>query len=293
MKTLLSILKAAVGGFGLIIVLGLIQAVSGIEMTEDNLVDLSAKTITDVADGLTEYARLHPLRTYVSIFLAPTAAMAGWHSRKIWFAIRSWYEARKQRLGKAELLDRLGLDGWWPHKTKEHRAKNWSDLAERIAHPQNNTLWIMGATGLKTFAQKDSPLNEALHQFNGSVRILLLNPEADACRQRASSVQQKLNSYKAEIRQATKFCESLAAEGKSIELRYYDWPPTWKVILTTGSFWLQHYEQRRHVEEAPVITGYATQGGRDLYGGYYAYFDRMFKCSTHVPLGTKSEPLSA
>lgn len=280
------------GSVGVIVLGGAAKAFFDLDLTQDGMIDLVAKAFTGVATWSEGYIRIHPLRVYAAAALLPVALAVAWWAIKLRRNVRWVLSVAKTTIKKSKLLDRIGIYGHWLHNTNDLRKNNWSDLKRRVALPQNNMLWIMGATGWNTFASKDSPLRETIENFNGQIRILLLSPEGCACRQRSTSVSQKLSAYQSEIKRTLKFCERLAAEGKTVEVRLYDWPPTWKVILTTTSFWLQHYEQRRHVEDGPVITGYVTQEGSDFYGGFYAFFDRMFATAQPVPLssGTTTVP---
>jgi hypothetical protein len=123
---------------------------------------------------------------------------------------------------------------------------------------------IVVATGKTTFACNHSPLRAALNAHRGALRILILQEDCLAYDQRIRELAGDEWGREASVRKgfvdalddAMDFFISLARKPprllKSIEVRAYDRPAIWKMVITTGYIWLQHYIPKQSVDSSPA-----------------------------------------
>ncbi|MFN4166363.1 MAG: hypothetical protein ACK4GK_17450 [Ferrovibrio sp.] len=185
------------------------------------------------------------------------------------------------------LLSRVGLYGFRESTTIEDAKADVGHFIANINRPDNRILNILGATGWETFGAKNSPLHEAVKNFSGTIRIILIDPTSRFLCDRAGSVGMKEDSYRKQVEKSIKWLTALKAQGKHVELALYDSIPNWKMIFTARAVWLQHYKANIHVAETPVYLFYSTDDQKGLYHAFYADFERIWDRAPHHQLNGK------
>jgi hypothetical protein len=177
------------------------------------------------------------------------------------------------------LADQAGIGGRWPHNRPDQPdSAPWVDLCADIRRPDNNTLYILGANGIETFGAPGAPLYEVMQTFSGNSRVVLASPDSTHTAGRAQSVKMAPADYKAAIARSTKRLKDLRGQLHSIEGRYYDGQPNWKLIITNRTAWVQYYvPDGRHVNQTPVWRFDATTTGDGLYYWFRMEFERIWR----------------
>lgn len=166
-------------------------------------------------------------------------------------------------------------------------------LAEtELRNVSNNSedICVLGASGLRTFGAKNSPLFDAFQNCN-KIRVLLLYPDGEAIKRRAKSLftAQKspkgtyddfLENYRKEIKESVDMLQKIhsISEGK-VELAFYDELPLLKIIIIDHTLiWLQHYEAGEHVRDLPCyfLEKEKEQDGIGLFRAVTEVFDRKW-----------------
>lgn len=119
-------------------------------------------------------------------------------------------------------------------------------------------LYILCATGYHTFAcigndrKQKAYLYDLISAHTGELHVLLLNPESDACRERAESLGVNYETYKKEIYMTIKFLSRRYKENDKIRLKLYCQRPVFKIIGCNNRLWVQNYETSKDVNESPL-----------------------------------------
>lgn len=134
---------------------------------------------------------------------------------------------------------------------------------------------ILGATGYRTFARKDSesiaPLREVLEDITGEIKILLFHPKGQFTISRANALGVPLDDYQREIMNSINFLKELKNKGENIALKLYMQRPIWKMIILDNFMWLQYYHPKKHVERMPVYGISRSQKKEE-----YSLFDPLY-----------------
>lgn len=285
-----NLIVPAIIWFGGVVAFSLVNAAFSVDLSNVDWGKLVKEFWSGIVDRVPDYIDQHPLRAYGLFFFGVIISV---FYRVLRHFVKDVRELRDELGKRVELLERVGLYGFRHHSTNQMKEENWSELQGHIDKPQNRALCILGATGWHTFGKKNSPLNDCLKNYTGHVRVLLIDPACLAAKQRAASINQNFREYQKEINGTLSFCTRLAEQGKSIEVRTYDQPPTWKLIITGTSLWVQHYRHSAHVDHSAVITMYPTQEQQGLYDAFATSFERLWSISKivgAVPTQNGDEP---
>lgn len=194
----------------------------------------------------TSYVDLHPYRIFIG-------------SSLIGVFVQNSYQLAK----KSKVLASFGAFSFSEKVDNDSQDKDWMQFRDRLDKSAN--LSIFGATGYRTFKTRTSPLYEDLRNFNGTVSVLLLNPDSAAVKIRSSTVGMAEAEYKREINTTIKYLKKLNEKRQNIVVRLYDCDPSWKMIVADGFMWLQHYSPDAHVHETPVYGLYANEANTSLF----------------------------
>jgi hypothetical protein len=206
-----------------------------------------------------------------------TVVFAGWmpwliaHWPQILWAISPTITAsamvtvilRNKKRIQVELLDyksiveSCGIEGFWDFSTQAEKARGWNECTTKMAEDRFGEICIAGLTGEHTFAAEGSPLRETLLQHEGDIKILLIDESSPAFKERvmemSGTADESKNKYidcewdySGRLYRALRFCVELGdgqtgTRPRSIEVRAYDRPAIWKIIMFGNYVWLQHY----------------------------------------------------
>jgi hypothetical protein len=176
------------------------------------------------------------------------------------------------------LVTQAGIKGRYPHAKQSDDGAPWKALSEEILSAENKFVYILGANGIDTFGRPGSPLYETLQNFRGTVRVILCKPGTKPMKGRADAVGVNPNDYEKAIRESVKRLRVLRKHAHSIEARYYDGQPNWKLIVTNATVWVQYYlPGGPHVDETPVWLFSVTDNADGVYHLFYMEFDRVWE----------------
>lgn len=181
---------------------------------------------------------------------------------------------QKGLLSYKAIVKGCGIEGFHPLKTPEEKKAGWDACVERISEVRHGELCLAVFTGAATFAcepkpgdeNHPSPLRKALDEHRGDLRILLMQTHCPAWEQTIKEFGRGDDDAEADFRselekgykKARKFCEYLArkpaSQLKSIEVRVYDRPPLWKLIIMGNHIWLQHYIPGQRADDLPAYV---------------------------------------
>jgi hypothetical protein len=175
-----------------------------------------------------------------------------------------------------------GLGGRWPHaKPDDPGGAPWKDLCAEILRHDNRMLLILGANGVETFGRPGSPLFDVMQKFLGQTRVILIDANSNHAAGRAATVNQTVSEYKRAISASAKRLRDLRHQQHSIDGRYYDGLPNWKMIITSRTAWIQYYVPGQHVAETPVWRFDSTEEGSGLYNLFAMEFERIWRRCEH------------
>lgn len=205
---------------------------------------------------LLPYLLSHPIRSSISILGASLLLILMY--RATGFA--------KAYIRNRELLAAAGLSGFSRHCTDLEKDQDWTICNQHLKTNPSNDIRILGLSGWETFGSPKSPLHELLKESSGEIKILLIDPDSDAFKKRATSLgKNNLRRLKADIAKSLEFCEELKKQGKSIWVKQYTQTPIWKMIFTNHYLWLQYYAPGIHVNDTPVYTFFANTDKTSLF----------------------------
>jgi hypothetical protein len=194
---------------------------------------------------------------------------------------RSRWILREVSIERA-LAVQAGLGGRWPHaKPDDPGGAPWKDLCAEILRHDNRMLLILGANGVETFGRPGSPLFDVMQKFLGQTRVILIDANSNHAAGRAATVNQTVSEYKRAISASAKRLRDLRHQQHSIDGRYYDGLPNWKMIITSRTAWIQYYVPGQHVAETPVWRFDSTEEGSGLYNLFAMEFERIWRRCEH------------
>ena len=184
-----------------------------------------------------------------------------------------FYASRLRRVNQlmTTKLDGFGVRTFSPHDTDKSRAEDWKLLCTNLeaANSHLSPIWIVGATGKNTFADPHSPLHTTILGYRGPINILLVRPQSEGFHYRIQQLDGAVEQdYTNEILDAIEFCARLYKKNKKVEVRLYDGIPIWKLIGTPQHLWLQHYSDKKHVDETPMFSFSRVDGLVSLHDGF-------------------------
>lgn len=254
---------------------------------EENFNKLLDYISTAIIDGAThiflvwapQYMSSNPGRTITSAVVMAALIVSGlicWRYKINPLTSFSKLKARRN------MIHKIGVSAYWESARLPDRRGEWDELSRRIQEAPQGQVNILGAGGWETFGENEGVIEEAIRNFQGHMRIILLNPDSAYLADRAASLGVRKDSYKKLITQSIKYLEQLSSKGGNIELRLYNYPPNWKMIITPKTLWLQQYTPGCHVIESPVYMFYGTKERTGMFYLFLNDFERIWKISKPV-----------
>jgi hypothetical protein len=187
------------------------------------------------------------------------------------------------------LVTQAGIKGRYPHAKQAEDGAPWQSLCEDILSPENKFVYILGANGIDTFGKPGSPLYDALQSFRGTIRVILCKPGSKQMKGRAAAVGVNALDYERAIKESVKRLKFLRKQAHSIEARYYEGQPNWKLIVTNSTLWVQYYlPGGPHVDQTPVWLVSMTDNHDGFYHLFHMEFDRVWERCFGSPINLNS-----
>lgn len=184
----------------------------------------------------------------------------------IYLILRSHRRRKKELLHFKSIVESCGIEGFWPFTTQQEKESGWKDCTTKMSDSKWGEICIAGLTGAHTFADDGAPLYSALREHRGDIRILLIRKDSRAFHQRvaemagddAAKAENLKDEYRLRIDRALRFCMRLGEQGterlRSIEVRAYDRPAIWKMVIFGNYLWLQHYVAGKPASDMPAYV---------------------------------------
>lgn len=197
--------------------------------------------------------------------------------------VRRLLRRLRQAAAYEEILRRTGMRTFRPHATDAERQADWLKCRAEII--TEGSLNVLGAGGYETFGSGGA-LAGFLEEYQGSTRLLLIDPRCENFRTRCRDIEIPEERYARWIYDTIEEARNLFVnKGRSIEIRLYEDMPIWKMIFTENFMWLQHYAPGKAVELTPVYEFQTTKDQRtSLYYPLARVFDRRWRISKPVDL---------
>ncbi|SCB53830.1 hypothetical protein GA0061098_102137 [Bradyrhizobium shewense] len=187
------------------------------------------------------------------------------------------------------LVTQAGIKGRFPHARQADDGAPWKSLCEDILRAENKFVYILGANGIDTFGKPGSPLHEALQNFRGHIRVILCKPGSKQMKGRAAAVGMISGEYEKAIKESVRRLKFLKKQAHSIEGRYYEGQPNWKLIVTNSTLWVQYYlPGGPHVDQTPAWLLNATDNTDGFYHLFHMEFNRIWERCVEAPINLNS-----
>lgn len=189
------------------------------------------------------------------------------------------------------LVTQAGIEGRFPHAKQNEEGAPWKSLCEEILSPENKFVYILGANGIDTFGRPGAPLHDALQNFRGNIRVILCQPGSKQMKGRAAAVGINSNDYEKAIKESVKRLRTLRNQAYSVEGRYYEGQPNWKLIITNSTVWVQYYlPGGPHVDQTPVWLVSVTPNADGFYHLFHLEFNRIWERCIANPIALNQSP---
>jgi hypothetical protein len=173
---------------------------------------------------------------------------------------------------KGLLANKAGIFFYSSNNNNKAIKKSGKFLKSKSAVAQK--LYILGATGLKTFAETEAPLYNSLKKCP-DIRIILANPDSQAIKKRCNQIVGiDIEEYKREIFETLEQLTELHKTNDNIKVKFYSSEMLWKFIIIDNYVWVQQYSQLKHVKNAACYAFERTD--KNDYEDIYNYLYRQF-----------------
>jgi hypothetical protein len=168
-------------------------------------------------------------------------------------------------------------NGGWLHPWRDRR------LARRL--PASRDVYVLAVTGYNTFVDRSSPFEGVLR--NGyDIRVMLLHPLSEGARERIQSFTDRTLSEDALVREveASIAClDQLRRAGKKVELKFYGYAPTWKIVVLDEHVWVQYCHRGTELKTAPeyVFALHPRDPKKGFYVPFYMHFTENWNSGGH------------
>lgn len=180
------------------------------------------------------------------------------------------------------LIEAYGIKGFFPYSDKNKRQQDWSNLVKYLETSSPQNLNILALNGWDTFGCETAPLHNFLKNYQGELRILLIDPDCEESELRRSGLNLPNEKFKQDYQKTKRFCEDLKANNVDIELKLYQQKPIWKMITTESYMWLQHYDKFTHVDENPVYELYKDKNKTSLFFPLFEVFRKRWNHDNNI-----------
>lgn len=151
--------------------------------------------------------------------------------------------------------------------------------------PASRDVYILSVTGYHTFVDRDSLFGSALS--NGyDIKVMLLHPASDGAREHVQSFPNGPLSEDALLREveASIAClDQLRRGGKKVELKFYGYAPTWKIVVLDEHVWVTYCHRGAELKTAPeyVFALHPRDPKKGFYVPFYMHFTESWNNGTH------------
>ena len=151
--------------------------------------------------------------------------------------------------------------------------------------PASRDVYILSVTGYNTFVDRDS-LFEGVLRNGYDIRVMLLHPASEGAREHIQSFTNRPLSEDALVREveASIAClDRLRREGKKVELKFYGYAPTWKIVVLDEHVWVQYCHRGTELKTAPeyVFALHPRDPKKGFYVPFYMHFTENWNNGGH------------
>ena len=198
----------------------------------------------------------------------------------------AWDGRRSMHMNKIASLVYAREGRGWTSRRKER------DMRKKIASARD--VYIMSVTG-DTFSSENSELQKTL-DLAYEIRVMLANPYGKGFASRAQSLddtEAMLEAYRQETEMSIAYLRKLAVVGKKVELRFYEDPPFWKLVVTGEYVWVQFCHDGHEVKTQPEYVFGLQHGNpqRGFFAPFYKYFLDQWNDARHPEFNFETNEL--
>ncbi|MBI4791792.1 MAG: hypothetical protein HY789_03450 [Deltaproteobacteria bacterium] len=135
-------------------------------------------------------------------------------------------------------------------------------------------VFLIGSTGCNTFANPESDLHHVIQNCR-EAKIMLLNPFAEGACLRAKSIPDPditLEHFREQIIKSVDFLKNLKVLQKNIQLKLYEEPPLFKLLVLGDYLFMKYYHSGLNVQEMPEYIFRHSANHSSLFHPLYQVF---------------------
>lgn len=190
---------------------------------------------------------------------------------------------------KNYLVNSFGINFFSEHDTPKQIRNDWESFVKLIEQEKTQHLCILGATGRDTFQDESSPLFNFVNNFQGDLKVMLLEQQSDMVIERAHAVKVGVADYRKEIGNSITYLKALYKSKSVMKVKTYSDLPNWKIIMTDKYLWLQGYVPGVHVDETPVFGVYRNDSDfSSLYELFFYEFHKSWENGKEISLNSNT-----
>ncbi|QKW24163.1 helix-turn-helix domain-containing protein [Kitasatospora sp. NA04385] len=172
----------------------------------------------------------------------------------------------------------------WPEIVRVYSAQDAAAAEIQHAARATGEIDVLAVRGLGLLGLSNSLLRPHLDRDGDApprLRVLLLDPDSPAARQRAVEIGESTESLSSGIRTAEARLRELADAGGGVEVYRYRTLPVWRVIRLGPVLYVGAFDVGREGHESATYKLVRTPGG-PLWAGFRRLFDALVEDSTRI-----------
>jgi hypothetical protein len=164
------------------------------------------------------------------------------------------------------------LRPWWGRR-----------LVSRL--PASRDVYVLAVTGYNTFVDRNS-LFEGVLGNGYDIKVMLLHPASGGAREHVQSFTDGALGGDAlvhEVEASIACLDRLRRAGKKVELKFYGYAPTWKIVVLDEHVWVQYCHRGTELKTAPeyVFALHPRDPKRGFYVPFYKHFTENWNNGGH------------
>jgi hypothetical protein len=198
----------------------------------------------------------------------------------------AWDGRRSIHMNKITSLVYAREESGWMSRWKER------DMRKKIASVRD--VYIMSITG-SSFSAENNDLQQKLEQAY-EIRVLLENPYGKGIAGRVMSLddaEAMLLANRQETEVSIAYLRRLSAAGKKVNLKFYEEPPFWKLVVTGEYVWVQYCHDGHEVRTQPeyVFGLQHDHPNRGFFVPFYKHFLDQWNDPSHPEFNFETNEL--
>lgn len=140
---------------------------------------------------------------------------------------------------------------------------------------------VLAVRGLGILGLNDSLLRSRIRDRQVTVRVLLLDPDSEAARRRATEIGESPPAFSAGIRLSLELLDDLAHHGADVQAHVYDLIPTWRVLALDETLFVSAFSVAHEGHTSPMYQLTRSPHGA-LWRGFHRFIDELRRTARRV-----------